>query len=160
VDLDEEVAARRFRQDLLFRLNTVKIHVPSLRERREDILPLAEHFLKLNTQRYRRHLTGFDRTAIGALLNHPWPGNVRELSHVIERAVLMAQEEVVIASNLGLQDAQGSTTSRLEEMSLEEVERLFIKKTMIRFEGNANRAAEALGLSRSALYRRIQKYEL
>ena len=160
VDLDEEVAAKRFRQDLLFRLNTVKIHVPSLRERREDILPLAEHFLKLNTQRYRRRLTGFDRTAIGALLNHAWPGNVRELSHVIERAVLMAQEEVVIASNLGLQDAQGSTASRLEEMSLEEVERLFIKKTMIRFEGNANRAAEALGLSRSALYRRIQKYEL
>ncbi|HEV7859962.1 MAG TPA: sigma-54 dependent transcriptional regulator [Pyrinomonadaceae bacterium] len=160
VDLNEEVEARRFRQDLLFRLNTVEIHMPSLRERREDILPLAEHFLRLYTHRYRRRLTGFGEAAIKVLLHHAWPGNVRELSHVIERGVLMAQGEVVKVSDLGLQDAQGSTASRLEEMSLEEVERLLIKKTLARFEGNANRAAETLGLSRSALYRRLQKYEL
>jgi DNA-binding NtrC family response regulator len=160
VDLNEEVEARRFRQDLLFRLNTVEIHVPSLRERREDILPLAEHFLRLYTRRYRRRLTEFGRAAIEVLLAHTWPGNVRELSHVIERAVLMAQGEVVKVSDLGLQDVQGSTAGRLEELSLEEVERLLIKKSMVRFEGNANRAAEALGLSRSAFYRRMQKYEL
>ena len=160
VDLSREVEAKRLRQDLLFRLNTVEIGLPPLRERREDIPLLAEHFLRISMRRYRRYLTGFDRAAIEVLLNYVWPGNVRELSHVIERAVLMAHGESVNVADLGLQELRGTTASRLEDMSLEDVERLLIQKTLARFEGNANRAAEALGLSRSALYRRVQKYGL
>ncbi|HEY6120668.1 MAG TPA: sigma-54 dependent transcriptional regulator, partial [Pyrinomonadaceae bacterium] len=160
-DLQTEVAEGKFRQDLLFRLNTVEIHIPPLRERREDIRPLAEYFLRQHGNRYRRELEGFTPGAIEALLQHAWPGNVRELDHVIERSALMASGGIVTAFDLALQpgrDASGS--SRIDEMSLEEVERLLIKKALARSGGNANRAAEALGLSRSALYRRLQKYGL
>lgn len=160
VDLGAEVEARRFRQDLLFRLNTVEIHLPPLRERPADIPLLAEYFLRLYLRRYRRPLSGFEPAAKEMLLNHSWPGNVRELSHVVERAVLMAQGEQVKVADLGLHESRGVAPNRLEDMSLEEVERLLIQKTLARHEGNANRAAEALGLSRSALYRRIQKYGL
>ncbi|HEY0078080.1 MAG TPA: sigma-54 dependent transcriptional regulator [Pyrinomonadaceae bacterium] len=162
VDLNREVEERRFRQDLLFRLNTVEIHLPPLRERREDIPVLAEHFQRLYARRYKRALKSFEPAATEVLLKHAWPGNVRELSHVVERAVLMSQGESVRSADLGLEASQGARTAeaRLEEMSLEEVERLLIQKTLARYEGNAVRAAEALGLSRSALYRRIQKYGL
>ena len=160
-DLHAEVAQGRFRQDLLFRLNTVEIHIPPLRERREDIRPLAEHFLRQHCERYRRNLDGFTPGALQALLEHAWPGNVRELDHVVERAVLMSSGAIVTAFDLALQPTRdASVLSRIDEMSLEDVERLLIKKALARFGGNANRAAEALGLSRSALYRRLQKYGL
>jgi DNA-binding NtrC family response regulator len=160
-DLHAEVAEGRFRQDLLFRLNTVEIHIPPLRERREDIQPLAEHFLRQHSTRYRRTIEGFSPAAIEALLQHSWPGNVRELDHVIERAALMSSGGIVTAFDLALQPGRDAgISSRIDEMSLEEVERLLIKKALARFGGNANRAAEALGLSRSALYRRLQKYGL
>jgi DNA-binding NtrC family response regulator len=159
-DLHVEVAEGRFRQDLLFRLNTVEIHIPPLRERREDIRPLAEHFLRQHSARYRRSIDELTPAAVDALLAHSWPGNVRELDHVIERAVLMSSGGVLTAFDLALQPREGGPTSRLDEMSLEDVERLLIKKALARFGGNANRAAEALGLSRSALYRRLQKYGL
>jgi DNA-binding NtrC family response regulator len=156
-----EVEAGRFRQDLLFRLNTVEIHLPPLRERGRDIQLLAEHFLRQYAQRYRRDIDGFDDAARRVLAEHPWPGNVRELDHVVERAVLMARGDVVTATDLGLRaGVAGAALPRLEEMSLEDVERLLIQKALARYEGNANRAAEALGLSRSALYRRLQKYGL
>ncbi len=158
-DLHQEQAAGRFRQDLLFRINTIEIRVPSLRERREDIAPLAQHFLKQHAQRYRKALAGFDAAARRALEEHPWPGNVRELDHAIERAVLMARADTVRAADLALRAAEGGS-SRLEEMSLEEVEAFLIKKALARFDGNVSRAAEALGLSRSALYRRLQRYGL
>jgi DNA-binding NtrC family response regulator len=160
-DLQAEVAEGRFRQDLLFRLNTVEIHIPPLRERREDILPLAEYFLQQHCNRYRRTLQGFTPGANEALLKHSWPGNVRELDHVVERAALMSSGGIVTAFDLALQPGRDTgVLSRIDEMSLEEVERLLIKKALARFSGNANRAAEALGLSRSALYRRLQKYGL
>jgi DNA-binding NtrC family response regulator len=160
-DLNAEVAAGHFRQDLLFRLNTVEIHLPPLRDRREDILPLAEHFLRQHREHYRRVIEGFSPPAADALRQHSWPGNVRELDHVIERTVLMASGNTVLASDLALRSSSdASFSARLEELSLEEVERVLIKKALARFEGNANRAAEALGLSRSALYRRLQKYGL
>ncbi len=158
-DLSAEVGQGKFRQDLLFRLNTVEIHIPPLRERREDIKPLAEYFLRQHGKRYRRKLDGFTPGAIEALLQHSWPGNVRELDHVIERAALMSSGGIVTAFDLALQPDAG-VTSRIDEMSLEEVERLLIRKALARSGGNANRAAEALGLSRSALYRRLQKYGL
>lgn len=160
-DLNAEVAQGRFRQDLLFRLNTVEIHLPPLRERREDIQPLAEHFLRKHTERYRRGNMEFTPQALEALREHGWPGNVRELDHVIERAVLMSSSDSVTAFDLALQSTPDARlTARLEEMSLEEAERLLIKKALARADGNANRAAEALGVSRSALYRRLQKYGL
>ncbi|HEU5459682.1 MAG TPA: sigma-54 dependent transcriptional regulator [Pyrinomonadaceae bacterium] len=160
-DLHAEVAAGRFRQDLLFRLNTVEIRLPPLRDRLDDIPILAEHFLKLHRERYRRPIMGFTPEALHALRQHLWPGNVRELDHVIERAVLMSPGSIVTPFDLALEATPDARLSaRLEEMSLEDAERLLIKKALARFEGNANRAAEALGLSRSALYRRLQKYGL
>lgn len=158
-DLNGEVAAGRFRQDLLFRLNTIEIHVPELRERPEDIPLLARFFLEQLNQRYRKSVAGFDEAAIQALLNHAWPGNVRELNHVVERAVLMAQGKLIRVADLGLLSAREPNRD-LEDMSLEEVERFLIKKTLARFEGNASKAAESLGLSRSAFYRRLQRYGL
>ncbi|MFI5184029.1 MAG: sigma-54-dependent transcriptional regulator [Vicinamibacteria bacterium] len=159
-DLRAEVSAGRFRQDLLFRLNTIEIHVPPLRERREDLAPLAHHFLRQHAQRYRKALGGFEAGALKALSEHSWPGNVRELDHAVERAVLMARRSEVQAQDLGLQSAGTEGPTRLEEMSLEDVEALLIKKALARFDGNVSRAAEALGVSRSALYRRLQRHGL
>jgi DNA-binding NtrC family response regulator len=158
-DLRAEIGAGRFRADLLFRLNTVEIHLPPLRERREDIPALATFFLKQHLQRYRKQLAGFDESAMRALNGHAWPGNIRELNHVVERAVLMARNDRVSAADLGLQENSGNQRA-LDEMSLEEVEKLLIKKTLVRFDGNARKAAESLGLSRSAFYRRLEKFNL
>jgi DNA-binding NtrC family response regulator len=158
-NLEDEIAAGRFRQDLLFRLNTIQIALPSLRDRREDIMLLANSFLRQHVQRYRKEITGLDEQARERLLRHRFPGNVRELDHVIERAVLMAQDRQIRAADLGLISA-GAESRGLEEMSLEEVEAFLIKKALARNEGNARKAAEALGLSRSAFYRRLQQYGL
>lgn len=158
-NLTEEVRASRFREDLLFRLNTVEIHLPPLRDRREDIPLLANHFLRQQAMRYRKHLEGFDEAAMRSLLSCPWPGNIRELDHVIERAVLLAQGDLVRVSDLNLRPARDGAP-RLEEMSLEEVERFLVQKALERFAGNVSQAAEFLGLSRSGLYRRLQKHGL
>ena len=158
-DLKQESAEGRFRSDLLFRLNTVELHIPPLRERREDIPLLAAHFLKIYAERYRKLVKGFENAAMQRMLDHPWPGNVRELDHSVERAVLVSIGEQIQASDLGLEsDKAGS--ARIEDMSLEEVEYLLIKKALARHSGNISHAAEALGLSRSALYRRMEKYGL
>jgi DNA-binding NtrC family response regulator len=158
-DVAQEVQTGRFREDLLFRLNTIEIHLPALRERREDLPLLANYFLRQFAQRYRKRLTGFESAAMQTLLEYAWPGNVRELEHAVERAVLMAQSEVVRSSDLGLRVGREGA-GRIEEMSLEDVESLLIKKALARHEGNVSAAADTLGLSRSALYRRLKKYGL
>ena len=158
-DLHKEVAEGRFRQDLLFRLNTIEIHVPPLRERPEDISLLASHFLTQHTQRYRKLAKGFDAAAMQMLLEHPWPGNVRELNHVVERAVLMSQDALIRTGDLALKTGR-EAPPRLEDMSLEDVECFLVKKALARHDGNVSHAASALGLSRSALYRRLQRYGL
>jgi DNA-binding NtrC family response regulator len=158
-NLNEEVTTSRFRQDLLFRLNTIEIALPPLRDRREDIMPLASHFLRQHAQRYRKQIGGFDEVARERLLHHPFPGNVRELDHVIERAVLMTRGSQIKPTDLGLTSGRDDGRS-LEDMSLEEVEAFLIKKALARSDGNARKAAEALGLSRSAFYRRLQQYGL
>ncbi|HTC34566.1 MAG TPA: sigma-54 dependent transcriptional regulator [Bryobacteraceae bacterium] len=155
--LDAEVQAGHFRQDLLFRLNTIEIHLPPLRERREDIPLLGAHFLATHAQRYRKRIGGFDRAALQLMLEHPWQGNVRELNHVIERAVLMAQDSQIKPADLALRSGREGSP-RLEDMSIEEVEAFLIKKALARHNGNVSHAANALGLSRSALYRRLQRY--
>jgi DNA-binding NtrC family response regulator len=157
-DLNAEVEGGRFRQDLYFRLNTIEIHLPPLRDRREDIPLLAKHFLRQHAQRYRKSLSGFDPAAMQVLMDHRWPGNVREMDHAIERAVLMSAGPTIRTNDLGVR-SEGGSTARLEDMSLEEVEAFLIKKAMARF-GNVSHAARALGLSRSALYRRLERYKL
>jgi len=158
-NVQAEVEARRFREDLLFRLNTIEIHLPPLRERKEDIALLAMHFLRQSAQRYRKNLLGFEPAAMKLLQEHPWPGNVRELDHSIERAVLLAEGSEVRAGDLGLRQAREGNL-RIEDMSLEDVERALIQKAMGRCGGNVSHASKTLGLSRSALYRRLQKYGL
>jgi DNA-binding NtrC family response regulator len=158
-DLHAEVAVGRFREDLLFRINTVEVHLPALRERREDIPALAAHFLKRHSQRYRKPVETFDPEALRALLAHPWPGNVRELDHVLERAVLMARGTTLEAGDLGLRSPAGGGAT-LEQMTLDEVERVLIQKALARHGGNVSEAAKTLGLSRSALYRRLERHGL
>ncbi len=158
-DLHAAVEEGRFRQDLLFRLNTIELRLPPLRDRREDIPILAAHFLRQHAGHYGKALNLFDEGAMKALLSHSWPGNVRELDHAVERAVLMAEGETIRAADLGLRGGREASL-RLEEMSLEDVEALLIKKALARFNGNVSHAANALGLSRSALYRRLQRYGL
>ncbi len=158
-DLRAEVAAGRFREDLLFRLNTIEINVPPLRQRREDIPLLAAHFLRQFACRYQRPQTGFRPAAMQRLLDYGWPGNVRELEHVIERALLLASGSNIEPGELGLEAAAAPADSspRWEEMRLDEAERLLIEKTLARYQGNIHRTAQALGISRSALYRRLQR---
>ena len=160
VDPREEVNAGRFREDLLFRLNTIELRLPPLRDRREDIPALAAHFLKRQAARYNKPLTGFDQSAIQAMIDHQWPGNIRELEHTIERAVLLANGDVVRASDLALTARGSASAQRLEELTLSEAERTLIQKALARYDGNVSHAANALGLSRSALYRRLQRYGL
>jgi DNA-binding NtrC family response regulator len=157
-DLGAEVAEGRFREDLLFRLNTIEIHLPPLRERREDIPVLAEHFLQRYAARYRKPLARFEPEALVTLETHSWPGNVRELDHTLERAVLLAQGNSIRNADLGLRST--GSPARLEELPLEEVERMLIRKALERHGGNVSQAAKVLGLSRSALYRRLQHHGL
>src|SRR5687767_8957159 len=157
VNLHDEVGTGKFREDLLFRLNTVEIHLPPLRERTDDIPILAEHFLRQHSTRYRKTLKGFEPAAMQQMLEHLWPGNIRELGHAVERAVLLATTDVVRTSDLALR-APVASSARLEDLPLEDVERLLIRKALDRCAGNVSQAAKALGLSRSALYRRIAAY--
>jgi len=158
-DLKQESVEGKFRSDLLFRLNTVELHIPPLRDRRDDIPLLASHFLKVYAERYRKQVLSFENAAVQRMIEHPWPGNVRELDHSVERAVLMCTGDQVQVSDLGLESDKGGA-AKIEDMSLEEVEYLLIKKALARHSGNISHAAEALGLSRSALYRRMEKYGL
>ena len=158
-DLHAEIEAGRFREDLLYRLNTVVIHLSPLRERKGDIEPLARHFLGIHAARYRKPVTAFDADAMAAMQAHAWPGNVRELGHAIERAVLMADPSAtsIAARHLNLRP-RGTNEAASDDLSLEEAERIFIEKVLARHNGDVRLAAEQLGMSRSALYRRLQQY--
>ena len=161
--LHEEAAAGNFRADLLFRINTVEIHLPALRDRREDIPLLAQHFLARNRTRYRKQVEEFSPAAMQQLMQYPWPGNVRELEHAVERSVLLCRGERVEPPDLGVGGARpvaAPLENMSDDMSIDEVEALLVRKVLRRCDGNISQAAEALGLSRGALYRRIQKYGL
>ena len=158
-DLRAEVAAGRFREDLLFRLNTVEIDLPPLRERREDIPQLAAYFLTEYITRYKKPIAGFSAGAMESMLAYAWPGNVRELAHSVERAVLLTDAAEIGVADLRLR-APADAAMRLEDLSLEEVERALMTKTLARHDGNVTLAAKSLGLSRSAMYRRMQRHDL
>jgi len=157
-DLEAEIAAGRFREDLLYRLNTVVIRLPPLRDRRDDVDALAVHFLEHYAARYRKPLTGFGEAALALLRAHSWPGNVRELAHAVERAVLMADPaaSAIAVRDLALQPIRPASDA--VPHSLEDAERAFIEKVLARHGGDVRQAAQQLGMSRSALYRRLQQY--
>ena len=159
-DLQAESAAGNFRVDLLFRLNTVEIHVPPLRERREDIPALAAHFLSRYAARYKKKIDGFAPDVPDRLASYDWPGNVRELDHTIERAVIMCRDSEIQVGNLGLQSSSSRRSLNMDDMSLEEVESLLVSKALARYSGNVSQAASAVGLSRGSFYRRMEKYGL
>jgi DNA-binding NtrC family response regulator len=156
-DLRAEVAGGRFREDLLYRLNTIEIRLPPLRDRREDIPLLASTFLRRHATRYRKPVTGFSPAAMQALLSYIWPGNVRELDHTIERAVLLTDQTEIDPADLSLMPPSDGA-AQLEAMTLEDVERLLVQKALARSGGSVSDAAKALGLSRSALYRRLERF--
>jgi len=158
-DLEAAVGEGRFRKDLLYRLRTVEIPIPPLRERGEDLEPLANHFFDKHAAKYRKQLEGFDESARTAMRKHGWPGNVRELDHAVERGVLMAQRPLIATGDLGLESGV-EAAAQLEKMTLEDAERLLIQKALDKAQGNVSLAAEDLGLSRSALYRRLEKHGL
>ena len=158
-DLERSVAEGTFREDLYYRLNTVEIQLPALRERREDIPLLAAHFLRISGGKYGRPDMTYSAAAMDALIRHPWPGNVRELRHSVERAVLLTENHVVDLEHLGLRQASEGFL-RLEAVPLDEAERILIRKALSRNRGNVSRAAHDLGLSRSALYRRLKRHGL
>jgi DNA-binding NtrC family response regulator len=157
-DIQAELEAGRFRSDLLYRLNTIHIHLPPLRERGDDVLRLAQRFLERHARRHRRPIDTFTDPALSALRRYGWPGNVRELSHVVERAVLMARGRTIGPADLHL-DSVAAPAER-GPMTLEAIEQEAIRAALARHEGNVSAAADELGVSRSALYRRMEKFGL
>jgi DNA-binding NtrC family response regulator len=159
-DIRAEITAGRFREDLLYRLNTVEIRLPALRDRRDDVPRLAAHFLAQYAARYRKEVPGFDDGAVAAMHAHAWPGNVRELQHAVERGVLMARAGLITSDDLGLRAPAPGSSADLAGMTMDEAEKYLIEQALARHDGNVVQAAESLGMSRSALYRRIQQHGL
>jgi DNA-binding NtrC family response regulator len=160
--LMEMVQRGEFRQDLLYRINTVEIQLPALRERREDIPLLVEYYLDHFARKYKRDGVSVGQAAMRKLERYHWPGNVRELKHAIERAVIMSDTRVLQPSDFFFSVAEegGGDGATLDTFNLEEVERSVILKAIRQHGGNISRAAEELGLTRTSLYRRIEKYGL
>jgi DNA-binding NtrC family response regulator len=154
LDVPRAVTEGRFREDLLYRLNTVEVHLPPLRDRPEDVAALAAHFLAVKAARYGKAISSIAPEAMDALAAHAWPGNVRELEHVVERAVVLAEGPSLSSADLRLRPASAGTSS-IERMTLADAEAHLIRRALDRT-GSAQAAADALGLSRSALYRRLQ----
>lgn len=157
MDVDEG----KFRQDLLYRINTVEIHLPPLRERTGDIPVLAEHFLKIYKRKYRKSIKAIQSGAMKKLNQYSWPGNVRELQHAIERAVIMSDDDMLSQDDFIL-SAQGKKTGdfELDSYNLEEIEKKIIEKVLKQYQGNITQAAQDLGLTRTSLYRRMEKHGL
>jgi DNA-binding NtrC family response regulator len=157
-NLAAEIDAGRFRSDLLYRLNTIHLHLPPLRERGDDIVRLAQRFLARHAERHRRPVEGFTEPALSALRRYRWPGNVRELSHVVERAVLMAHAAALTPADLRIDAAPQAAA--VQPLTLDAIEKEAIVAALARHDGNVAEAADVLGVSRSALYRRMEKFGL
>lgn len=162
VDLNRRVVEKRFREDLLYRINTVEIILPPLTERKEDIPLLVQHFLKIYSQKYQRPAARISDQTLHRLTQYPWPGNVRELQHAVERAVIMSEAEELRADDLlpSRGPAAAAHDLQLNELNLEEIEKLLIRKALEKHDGNISHAARELGLTRASLYRRLEKYGL
>lgn len=160
--LYEMVKENKFRQDLLYRINTIEIEIPPLRERFEDIPLLANHFLKQYATKYEKGVSKISEAAITRMHKHPWPGNIRELQHAIERAVILSNGSVLQPEDFNFTPSgpKDEAQVNLEQFNLEEVEKLLIRKVLKKYNGNITQAASELGLTRSSLYRRLEKYGL
>jgi len=160
--LYEMVKENRFRQDLLYRINTIEIEVPPLRERFEDIPLLANHFLKYYSEKYGKSVSRISDAAMTRMHKHPWPGNIRELQHSIERAVILSNGNVLQPEDFNFNVSAGKDDGQLnlDQFNLEEVEKLLIRKVLKKYNGNITQAASELGLTQSSLYRRLEKYGL
>ncbi len=160
--LYEMVKENRFRQDLLYRINTIEIEIPPLRDRLEDIPLLANHFLKYYAEKYHKSVSCISDAAATRMHKHPWPGNIRELQHAIERAVILSNSTVLQPEdfNLNASTAKEENQLNLEQYNLDEVEKLLIRKVLKKYNGNITQAASELGLTRSSLYRRLEKHGL
>jgi DNA-binding NtrC family response regulator len=156
-DLNQLVANKLFRQDLLYRLNTIVITMPSLQERLEDLLPLAEKLIQQFTKKYHKDKLTLSADALSKLKAHSWPGNIRQLSHVIERAVLLSTCDQITPQQL-LLDNTPDSQSQVQLQSLEQAERQLIEKAMEFTSGNIIEASKILAISRNALYRRLEKH--
>jgi two-component system response regulator HydG len=161
-ELYEEVKNGQFRQDLLYRINTVEIHLPPLRERRSDIAILTDHFLKIYSKKYRKNIKGVLSGTLKKLNQYSWPGNVRELQHAIERAVIMSDETMLTPDDfiLSSQAQKKSGELDIESYNLDEIEKTIIQKVLKQSQGNITQAAQELGLTRTSLYRRMEKHDL
>ena len=160
-DILDLVAKEQFRQDLLYRVNTLEIHLPPLRERIEDIPVLSDHFLKIYSHKYNKPIKGISQSTIKALNQYSWPGNIRELQHAIERAVIMCDtdklgEDDFLLSNVG----KKMDDLELETYNLDNIEKTIIQKVMNKYNGNISHMAKELGLTRTSLYRRLEKFDL
>jgi DNA-binding NtrC family response regulator len=155
------VKENRFRQDLLYRINTIEIEIPPLRDRIEDVPLLANHFLKQYAEKYNKRTT-LSEAALNRLTKHHWPGNIRELQHAVERAVILSNGNTLQSEDFNLTQASGKEESalNLDQFNLEEVEKLLIRKVLKKYNGNITQAATELGLTRSSLYRRLEKHGL
>ncbi len=160
-DLYESVSESLFRQDLLYRINTVEIQLPPLRERGDDILLLANHFLKIYSKKYKKNLRGITSAAVKKIMHYSWPGNVRELQHAIERAVIMTESSSLEPDDFILSPPRKKSGDlELETYNLDEIEKNVIEKVIKQNQGNITQAAQELGLTRTSLYRRMEKYGL
>jgi len=159
VDIHEMTAQRLFRQDLLYRINTVEIKLPPLRERREDISLLAHHFLSAYSAKYKKQIREISPTALKKLQNYAWPGNIREMSHSIERAVILSESDSLEAQDFFFRPAEAENIEvMLDSLNLEDLEKSIIRKALKKHNGNISHTAEELGLTRAALYRRMEKF--
>ncbi len=161
--LYDMVKENRFRQDLLYRINTIEVEIPPLRDRLEDIPALAHHYLKHYANKYEKNLTRISETAMARMHKHPWPGNIRELQHALERAVILSNSSVLQPEDFNFSTTANKETEQtmnLDQFNLEEVEKLLIRKVLKKYNGNITQAASELGLTRSSLYRRLEKHGL
>jgi DNA-binding NtrC family response regulator len=161
--LYDMVKENRFRQDLLYRVNTIEIEIPSLRDRMEDIPLLSHHFLKHYAEKYNKNVSKISDGAMARMNKHPWPGNIRELQHSIERAVILSNSSVLQPEDFNFTSTSGKDSEQplnLDQFNLDEVEKLLIRKVLKKYNGNITQAASELGLTRSSLYRRLEKHGL
>lgn len=160
-DVYDMVSKSIFRQDLLYRINTVEIHLPPLRERGDDIALLADHFLKIFSKKYKKTIKGISSAAIKKLMHYSWPGNVRELQHAIERAVIMTESQTLESDDFILSAHQKKSGElEFESFNLDEIEKMIVEKVLKQNQGNITQAAQELGLTRTSLYRRMEKHGL
>lgn len=159
-DIRHLVKEGAFRQDLLYRINTIELHIPPLRERGNDILLLAEHFLQRYARKYQKEMRGLTREAKNKLLKYAWPGNVRELQHTMERTVILGDGSLLRPENFVFQASAPRPKKEEEVLNLEQLERQAVERAMRLSEGNVTRAAEYLGITRFALYRKLEKLGL